>query len=170
MSEINAEISSENQQKQRKLFCFRQPFFNRLLILNRPEWIYIIFGTIASMLAGAIEPIVGIIFSSVYHQYANADLTNQARETRNLALIIFFLHIAGGLFTWATTWAFAVSGERLTRRMRLAAFSAMLRQEIGWFDMEENSVSVLTTRLAADAAALKVRIIFRGNACHRQNS
>ena len=158
MSEINGEVSSEAQQNKKKRLCYRRPFFIRLLILNRPEWIYIIFGTIASMLAGAIEPVVGIIFSSIYHQYANADLVSQTRETRNLALIIFFLHIVGGLFTWATTWTFAVSGERLTRNMRLAAFSAMLRQEIGWFDIEENSVSVLTTRLAADAAALKVRV------------
>ncbi|CAF3350992.1 unnamed protein product [Rotaria sp. Silwood2] len=125
---------------------------------GEPEWVYILFGTFASMLAGATAPVVGIIFSSLYHQYANTDLANQVRQTRNLAVIMICLHIAGGIFTWATTWAFAISGERLTRRMRLAAFAAVLRQEVGWFDMEENSVSVLTTQLSVDAAALKVRI------------
>jgi ABC-type multidrug transport system fused ATPase/permease subunit len=158
LSEGIDEPSSEKQQTKKKHFRRHRPLFIRLLTLNRPEWVYIIFGTIASMLAGATEPVVGIIFSSVYRQYANADLANQARETRHLALIIFALHIAGGFFVWATTWAFAISGERLTQRMRLIAFLAMLRQEIGWFDREENSVGALTTRLSADASALKVRI------------
>ena len=135
---------------------YHRPLFIRLLALNRPEWIYIILGTFASVLTGATEPVVGIIFSSIYHQYSNANLTDQALITRNLALIIFALHVGGGLFVWIATWAFAVSGERLTRRMRHIGFSAMLRQEMGWFDREENSVSVLTTRLSADASALKV--------------
>ena len=31
----------------------------------------------------------------------------------------------------------------------------MLRQEIGWFDMDENNLGALVTRLSTDAAALK---------------
>ncbi|CAF1189276.1 unnamed protein product [Adineta ricciae] len=143
------------QKTKRRFCCTHRSLILRLLAFNRPEWPFIAIGTITATLAGAAEPIVGVIFSSVYHQYANTDLQNQIRETRNLALIIFFLHLVDGFFIWTMIWTFAVSGERLTKRMRLMAFSAILRQEIGFFDIEQNSVSALTTRLSADASVLK---------------
>ena len=52
-------------------------------------------------------------------------------------------------------FAFDVSGENLTTRMRSLAFKAMLRQEIGWFDEEHNSSGALTTRLADDASKIQ---------------
>jgi ATP-binding cassette subfamily B (MDR/TAP) protein 1 len=39
--------------------------------------------------------------------------------------------------------------------MRVAAFSAMLRQEVGWFDDESNSVGTLCARLSGDAASVQ---------------
>jgi ATP-binding cassette subfamily B (MDR/TAP) protein 1 len=40
-------------------------------------------------------------------------------------------------------------------RMRILSFQSMLRQEIGWFDLDENNLGALVTRLSSDAAALK---------------
>lgn len=60
-------------------------------------------------------------------------------------------------------YAFAKSGELLTRRLRKMGFEAMLRQEIGWFDDPINSPGALTTRLATDASMVQgVRMRFRG--------
>ena len=50
---------------------------------------------------------------------------------------------------------FAVVGENLTVRLRKTVFSRMLQQEIGWFDLPENKVGVLTSRLAVDATIVK---------------
>lgn len=52
-------------------------------------------------------------------------------------------------------YAFAKSGELLTRRLRKVGFQAMLRQEIGWFDDPKNSSGALTTRLATDASMVQ---------------
>lgn len=52
-------------------------------------------------------------------------------------------------------YAFAKSGELLTRRLRKVGFQAMLRQEIGWFDDPRNSPGALTTRLATDASMVQ---------------
>lgn len=58
-------------------------------------------------------------------------------------------------------YAFAKSGELLTRRLRKVGFQAMLRQEIGWFDDPINSPGALTTRLATDASMVQgVRMMF----------
>lgn len=52
-------------------------------------------------------------------------------------------------------YAFAKSGELLTRRLRKVGFQAMLRQEIGWFDDPRNSPGALTIRLATDASMVQ---------------
>lgn len=40
-------------------------------------------------------------------------------------------------------------------RMRIMSFRSMLKQEIGWFDLDENNLGALVTRLSSDAASLK---------------
>lgn len=52
-------------------------------------------------------------------------------------------------------YAFAKSGELLTRRLRKLGFQAMLKQEIGWFDDPKNSPGALTTRLATEASMVQ---------------
>lgn len=60
-------------------------------------------------------------------------------------------------------YAFAKSGEKLTRRLRKVGFYTMLKQEIGWFDDPGNSPGALTTRLATDASMVQgVRSRFTG--------
>jgi len=56
--------------------------------------------------------------------------------------------------------AFSRSGEALTMRMRIISFVSMLRQEIGWFDKEENNLGALVTRLSSDTSSLKVNPCF----------
>ncbi|KAI0240732.1 ATP-dependent translocase ABCB1 [Lamellibrachia satsuma] len=52
-------------------------------------------------------------------------------------------------------WSWATVGENLTVRLRKVVFSRMLQQEIGWFDLLENKVGVLTSRLAVDATIVR---------------
>jgi len=51
------------------------------------------------------------------------------------------------LFSWA--------GENLTLRLRKQAFEAMMKQEIGWFDLSDNSTGALCQKLSGDAAAVQ---------------
>ncbi|KAK8505685.1 hypothetical protein V6N13_073338 [Hibiscus sabdariffa] len=46
-------------------------------------------------------------------------------------------------------------GERLTLGVNEVMFSAILKNEIGWFDDLNNSSSMLASRLESDAAFLK---------------
>lgn len=43
-----------------------------------------------------------------------------------------------------------VSGERFTERLRVQLFGAMLRQEISWFDRQDNTLGSLSARLSVD--------------------
>ena len=53
-------------------------------------------------------------------------------------------------------YGFAVVSQKLVTRVRSAPLSAMLHQEIGWFDLDENSSGPCVSRLASDSAILQV--------------
>src|SRR5437763_15841384 len=64
-----------------------------------------------------------------------------------LGIVVF---IAFGL----NGWSFAICSERLIHRARDRAFRAMLRQDISFFDKEENSTGALTSFLSTEATHL----------------
>ena len=49
-----------------------------------------------------------------------------------------------------------IIGERMTKRIRGDYFRALLRQNIGWFDLPENALGVLTSRLAVDIKLIRL--------------
>ncbi|CAF1024549.1 unnamed protein product [Rotaria sp. Silwood1] len=51
--------------------------------------------------------------------------------------------------------AFAISGSKLTQRIRSKAFSCLLRQEVAYFDRPENSSGAICVRLSSDASAIQ---------------
>ncbi|CAF3942686.1 unnamed protein product [Rotaria sordida] len=51
--------------------------------------------------------------------------------------------------------AFAVSGSKLTERIRIKAFAHLLCQEIAFFDRPENSSGAICNRLSSDALAIQ---------------
>ncbi|CAF1278390.1 unnamed protein product [Rotaria sp. Silwood1] len=51
--------------------------------------------------------------------------------------------------------AFALSGSKLTERIRIKAFAHYLRQELAFFDCLENSSGAICNRLSSDALAVQ---------------
>jgi ABC-type multidrug transport system fused ATPase/permease subunit len=158
----NSDISDENpfetslKEFSKKKKRFRTPFFYKVLQLNTPEWHWILLGAITSLGLGGIQPLFGIIFSNIYGSFASPDVNEQERISRMYAIISFSIGIGGGVLQWLSSVSFAKSGEALTMRMRKLIFSALLRQEMSYFDHESNSTGALVTRLSSDASALKV--------------
>ncbi|KAJ7294392.1 hypothetical protein O6H91_Y260100 [Diphasiastrum complanatum] len=56
---------------------------------------------------------------------------------------------------------FGVMGENLTQRVREMMLSAILRNEVSWFDLDENHSSHLASRLSSDATNVKAAIVDR---------
>ena len=53
------------------------------------------------------------------------------------------------------SYSFNYMGQKLGKRVRVLMMTALMRQEIGWFDEEKNSSGVLSTKLSTDAMAVK---------------
>jgi ABC-type multidrug transport system fused ATPase/permease subunit len=139
---------------------FRTPFLFKISKYNIPEWHWILLGTIVSLTYGCSTPLYGLIFSNLYASFSESNVHEQERVTRNYAIIAVCIGLGTGIAQFLTSLSFAKSGEALTMRMRKLTFSAMLRQEMNYFDQESNSTGALVTRLSTDASALKVLLYF----------
>lgn len=126
--------------------------FLRTLKNNKPEWLLVLFGVIGAIIAGLIWPLASIPLVELI----DTMLTNQDEgEVRKWSLGFVVLGTMALIGNGLQHAGLGVAGERLTTRMRVQAFRALLRQEIGYFDMEENSLGNLTGRLSADTGAMK---------------
>ena len=52
-------------------------------------------------------------------------------------------------------FCFGLVGSNLASRVRVLFLKAVLRQEIGWFDLDPNSSGSLTSRRSSDAPAVR---------------
>ncbi|XP_075140324.1 bile salt export pump-like [Leptodactylus fuscus] len=127
----------------------------RILKYNAPEWPYLVGGSLGAAINGTLTPLYALLFSQVLGTFSLPDEAEQTRQINGICVL--FVIIAGvSLVTqFLQGFAFAKSGELLTRRLRRVGFQAMLGQEIGWFDDAHNSPGALTTRLATDASQVQ---------------
>ncbi|KAL0908507.1 hypothetical protein M5K25_023003 [Dendrobium thyrsiflorum] len=136
-------------------------YFFKLLKLNAPEWPYAILGAVGSILSGFIGPTFAIVMSNMIEVFYYPDPNTMERKTREYV----FIYIGAGLYAVVAYliqhYFFSIMGENLTTRVRRMMLAAILRNEVGWFDEEENNSSLVASRLATDAADVKSAIAER---------
>ncbi|XP_042488559.1 ABC transporter B family member 19 [Macadamia integrifolia] len=136
-------------------------YFFRLLKLNAPEWPYAIMGAVGSVLSGFIGPTFAIVMSNMIEVFYYRDYNAMERKTKEFV----FIYIGTGLYAVVAYltqhYFFSIMGENLTTRVRRMMLAAILRNEVGWFDEEENNSSLVAARLATDAADVKSAIAER---------
>ncbi|XP_051261014.1 bile salt export pump [Dicentrarchus labrax] len=127
----------------------------RILKYNQSEWPYMLVGSLGAALNGSVNPIYAVLFSQILGTFAIPDLNEQREQINGICVLFCIVAVISFFSQFLQGFAFAKSGELLTRRLRKVGFQAMLRQEIGWFDDPRNSPGALTTRLATDASMVK---------------
>ncbi|XP_056375087.1 ATP-dependent translocase ABCB1-like isoform X3 [Hyla sarda] len=128
--------------------------FFKILKLNRSEWPYFVVGIICATINGGTRPAFAIIFSRIIGVFAGE--ADEIRVRSNTFSLLFLgLGLVAFFSFFLQGFTFGKAGEILTKRLRLLAFKAMLRQEIGWFDHPKNSTGALSTRLATEASQIQ---------------
>lgn len=126
----------------------------QILKMNKPEWVYILFGSIAAAIMGAVMPVFALLFGEILGVLSQDP--DEARENSVYYAICFLVvGIVSGLTMFMMALMFSISGEKLTIRVRKETFSAILRQEIGWFDEKANNTGALCARLSLDASKIQ---------------
>ncbi|XP_011139991.1 multidrug resistance protein homolog 49 isoform X1 [Harpegnathos saltator] len=127
----------------------------RIFGLNKPEWPYNLIGSIAATMVGASFPAFAMLFGEVYKVLGLQDEEEIRKETINFSIMFIVVGVFTGLGTFLQMYMFGLAGVRMTTRIRKLAFSAMLKQEMGWYDEDVNSVGALCARLSSDAGAVQ---------------
>ncbi|KAL7276891.1 hypothetical protein RUND412_000131 [Rhizina undulata] len=123
---------------------------------NKDEMKYMIFGLVCSIICGGGYPTQSVLFAKSI--VALSKPPSEYRELRHeanfwsgmylmLACVQLLSYMGQGI-------SFAYCSERLVHRVRDTAFRTMLRQDIAYFDKEENTTGALTSFLSTETTHL----------------
>ncbi|KAJ8772768.1 hypothetical protein K2173_027945 [Erythroxylum novogranatense] len=157
-SELNSSSTRQvhpSDEKFSKSSSVSTPSIMELLKLNAPEWPYALLGSVGAILTGAQSPLFALGLSTVLSAFYFPDASEMKHDVQRVALIFVGAGAVAIPAYLLQHYFYTLMGERLTARIRLSIFSAILSNEIGWFDLDENSTGTLTSALAADATLVR---------------
>ena len=116
---------------------------NRIWEYSRPEWKFVAVGSVASIIKGTIFPLLSIVFTKMIVCWYLPN-TDQIRSDSLMWSFMFYgLAFASLLTETVQKGLFELVGERLTRRLRSDLFRGIIRQNIEWFEEDENNQGAL---------------------------
>jgi len=158
--QMKADVAEEGPSQTKKEELYTVPM-HRIFKYAKGEKVLLLPGLLAAAVNGSAMPVFAILFAEISNVYffPTQELVQDAANKFSIYFVIFAIVIGIGYVT--QFWTFGVVGERMTTRLRTELFEAFLRQEIGYFDLKENSVGALTSKLATDAAVVKASVTDR---------
>jgi len=123
---------------------------------NRKEPMLMLLGLFCSIIAGGGNPTQAVFFAkAIVSLSLPPSMYDKLRHDANFwSLMYLMLGIVQFLSFCGQGLAFAYCSERLIHRARSQAFRTMLRQDIAFFDREENSAGALTSFLSTETTHL----------------
>lgn len=135
------------------------PIHRLFRFATKLELVMIGIAAFFSLGVGAMHPLV-IVFFGEFMADAGAAFQDIMQgkgsvldATHDLILIFVYLGTAQLVAAYISQSFWIMTGENQTRRLRRYYVHAILRQDLGWFDMAEEGS--LTTRLAADTQLIQ---------------
>ncbi|KAJ3095022.1 ATP-binding cassette, sub-B (MDR TAP), member 4, partial [Phlyctochytrium bullatum] len=147
-----AKDEEEKKKKEEQDAMLKRSFpWARLWGMNSTEWPFFIGGVLCSGGNGLLFPFFSFIFAEILTVFGKVDKDDRDKGIRFWALMFVLLAIGAFVSNFGSIASFEIAGEKLTKRIRLATFTILMKQDIGFFDMEKHSTGALTARLAEDA-------------------
>ncbi|XP_010267196.2 PREDICTED: ABC transporter B family member 1-like [Nelumbo nucifera] len=148
---FSVDASHPNYRMEKLAFKEQASSFWRLAKMNSPEWAYALVGSVGSVVCGSISALFAYVLSAVLSVYYNPDHAYMSREIGKYCYLLIGVSSAVLLFNTLQHFFWDVVGENLTKRVREKMLKAVLKNEIAWFDREENESARIAARLALDA-------------------
>lgn len=147
---LRKEKESKKQMKHQKAPIFK------VLKQMRPEWPLMALGCTGAAIAGAVFPCYSFAFSQVIVLLTDPTRRDEidlggVKGTNLYAFLFVIIAIAAFCGFSLQSISFEIAGERYTERLRGMIFRAYMKQEVGYFDQEDNNMGALTSKLAVDA-------------------
>ncbi|VDB95413.1 unnamed protein product [Peniophora sp. CBMAI 1063] len=120
----------------------------RLGMINGNRWKHYLLGAFFAMCTGSVYPSFGIVFSQGITAFGETDNHERRHDGDRNALWFFVISILAFLAMCSQNYLFASSAASLTQRLRSLAFKSVLRQDIEYFDRDENSTGALVSKMS----------------------
>ncbi|XP_021098295.1 multidrug resistance protein 1 [Heterocephalus glaber] len=140
----------------------KQPTVSTFTMFRYSNWLdrlYMVLGTLASIIHGAALPLMMLVFGDMTDSFANAGSNSQSAANTTVSFNLeeemttyayYYTGIGAGVLIAAyiqvSFWCLAAG--RQTQKIRKQFFHAIMKQEVGWFDVHD--VGELNTRLTDD--------------------
>ncbi|KAF2434909.1 ATP-binding cassette transporter ABC4 [Tothia fuscella] len=123
---------------------------------NKKEWPIMLMGFFFSVVAGGGNPTQAVFFAKAITALSRppSEFAQLRKDINFWALMYLMLAFTQLISMAGHGWAFGYCSERLIHRARNQAFRTMLRQDIAFFDQEENNAGSLTSFLSTSVTHL----------------
>ncbi|GMF89307.1 unnamed protein product [Phytophthora fragariaefolia] len=120
------------------------------------EWKFLMLGGLGAATYGAVYPVNGLLIGVSMKLYSETYKTKHEmlHDVRYYSLYLRILAVVCCGAITLMSYGYGVASNRLTARIRVLTYGAMLRQKVGWFDLPHNSSGSLVSRLASDSTVL----------------
>lgn len=148
---LSIDAAYPNYRLEKLAFKEQASSFWRLAKMNSPEWAYALVGSIGSVICGSLSAFFAYVLSAVLSVYYNPDHAYMIKQIAKYCYLLIGVSSAALIFNTLQHFFWDVVGENLTKRVREKMLAAVLKNEMAWFDQEENESSRVAARLALDA-------------------
>ncbi|KAJ3497303.1 hypothetical protein NLG97_g2010 [Lecanicillium saksenae] len=129
--------------------------FKLVASFNRPEWKFAALGLFVAILSGGGQPVSSVFFSkqiTTLSQPVFLVPKHKIQHDSNFWSAMFFMLGMSQLITLSIQgYILARCSERLVYRVRDRVFRTMLRQDVAFFDSDENTSGSLTAFLSMES-------------------
>ncbi|KAK9348930.1 P-loop containing nucleoside triphosphate hydrolase protein [Lipomyces starkeyi] len=124
---------------------------------SEPEHHWMAIGGISAFINGIGYPITSVFYANCIaaFQQTQTDPSLMRGTVDRFAGFFFMMAFVEGIAFIVTNGSLAYVAQRLVRRIRYMSFRQMLRQDIAFFDRDENSTGALTSTLSRDAQSVE---------------
>ncbi|XP_023564485.1 multidrug resistance protein 1-like [Octodon degus] len=151
---------SKKEEKKKKEKKPTVSIFTMFRYSNWLDRLYMVLGTLAALIHGAALPLMMLVFGDMTDSFANAgNISQSGNQSFNLEddmtiYAYYYTGIGAGVLIAAyiqvSFWCLAAG--RQIQKIRKQFFHAIMKQEIGWFDVHD--VGELNTRLTDDVSKI----------------
>ncbi|KAI0284634.1 P-loop containing nucleoside triphosphate hydrolase protein [Russula aff. rugulosa BPL654] len=138
-----AQGSSKQEKEHSMLYLFK-----RMGRINRGEWKQYLLGTIFAIATGAVFPAFGIVWAQAVTSFSDPTPQERRHAGDRNALWAFIISILAMLSIGLENYLFSASAASLSYKLRSLCLRAILRQDIEYFDRDENNSGAIVAKLS----------------------
>ncbi|KAJ4972618.1 hypothetical protein NE237_005792 [Protea cynaroides] len=148
-------VQSKNSSiKKETLFSMRSIFMHA----DHIDTLLMFLGFVGAVGDGFMTPIMLLIVSKVMNNFGDSTTTETNVFVHNIntnAVDLLYLACGNWLVAFLEGYCWTRTGERQATRMRARYLKAVLRQEVGYFDLQVSSTAEVITSVSSDSLVIQ---------------